>query len=104
MAEGLGPRGWTTLSALSSTAPSGSVSQTPGILSRVITEQKRPILPALVIRNAFVYGQTYTLTYACTWGHRSNYLMFTCYLVYIISSFMQMAATFFFVYILDLNE
>lgn len=105
MAEGLGPHGQTTLSALSSTARSGNVSQTPGILSPVITEPKRPTLLALVIRNAIVYGQTCALTYACTYGHHSNYFVSTCYLVYIISSFIKMAATFFFfVYIIDLNE
>lgn len=54
MAEVLGPRGWTMLSVLSNTSLSGNVSQTPGILSHVITEQKRPIFLALVIRNASV--------------------------------------------------
>jgi len=54
MAKVLGPHGWTTLSVLSATALSGNVSQTPGILSHVITEQKRPIFLALVIRNASV--------------------------------------------------
>lgn len=46
----------------------------------------------------------HTLTYACTYGHHRNYFVFTCYLVYIISCFVKMAETFFFVYIIDLNE
>lgn len=53
-AEVLGPRGWTTLTAISNTALSGIVSQTPGILSHVITEQKRPIFLVLVTTNVSV--------------------------------------------------
>lgn len=104
MAEVLGPHGWTTLSVLSNTALSGNVSQTPGILIHVITEQKRHIFLALVIKNVSVQDCPDIYINLCMhiW-HCSNCFMFVCYLIYITSGFMQMAQTFFFLYIPDMS-
>lgn len=79
MAEVLGPRGWITLSALSNTALSGNVSQTPGILSHVIPEQKRPIFLALVNTNA--PARYLPNTHTSTHAYVDNVVLTSCLFV-----------------------
>lgn len=69
MAKVLAPCGWTTLDAMKITNPFGSAHQNRGILSHVITEQKRLIFLVLVSLNLNIWiAKTYKcmLKYTCT--------------------------------------
>lgn len=62
MDQDLVPRGWTTLHAVSSTAPFGSARQTCGNHNHVMTASKRPIFLAVVILKLSVHMHTRTLS------------------------------------------